>query len=103
LIATNVPGCRDVTIAGRSGILIQPRDAAALATAMRTLADDSDARRTLGDGARSLARERFASEIVTGDTLELYEQILSKPPHSTRPHRRYRTGATSGAECMEKR
>ena len=78
LIATDVPGCRDVTIDGRTGVLVEPRDAAALAAAMRTLADDPDRRRTLGDGARALVRERFASEIITGETRRLYDRILTE-------------------------
>ncbi len=103
LIATNVPGCRDVTIEGRTGILVEPRDAAGLATAMRALAGNPGLRRALGNGARDLVRERFASEIIIGQTLELYERILSKPQNSTRPRWKYRTGATSGAERAEKR
>ena len=89
LIATNVPGCRDVTIEGRSGILVLPRDAASLATAMQVLAGDPGLRQALGNGARDLVRDRFASEIVTPQTLDLYEWILSKPPHVTGQHRRY--------------
>ena len=78
LIATNVPGCRDVTIDGRTGILVGPRDAPALATAMQALADDPDRRRALGDRARTLVGERFASEIIIGETRLLYDRILSE-------------------------
>ena len=103
LVATDVPGCRDVTLEGRSGILVKARDAAALAAGMLVLTRDPIARRTLGEGAKALVHKRFASEIIIGETLELYERILSKPPNSTKPHWKHRTGATSGAECAEKR
>ena len=53
IVATDVPGCRDVVEDGVTGILCEPRDAVSLAKAMLVMVDKSvDQRREMGLAGR---------------------------------------------------
>lgn len=75
LVATDVPGCRDVCVDGETGRLVPPRDAAALARALEDLIGDPDACRRLGAAARRHVEAHFGIERVAADTLALYEAM----------------------------
>lgn len=77
MVATDVPGCREICREGESGLLVPVRDAAALARALETLAMDADLRRTLGNGARTMAENCFSEEIIARDIVALYHQVLN--------------------------
>lgn len=65
MIATDVPGCREVVIDGRTGMLSPARDPAALADAMERMSATSAAERAaMGDAARLLAEQRFGERAV---------------------------------------
>jgi glycosyltransferase involved in cell wall biosynthesis len=65
VVATDVPGCRDAVIHRRTGLLVPPRDIAALAAAMGTLMRDPELRTAMGLSARARAVEVFDSRRVT--------------------------------------
>jgi glycosyltransferase involved in cell wall biosynthesis len=75
LVATDVPGCRDICRPGESGLLVPARDAAALAQAIETLLADDALRARLAAGARSLVEREFSSERVHAATLALYARL----------------------------
>jgi glycosyltransferase involved in cell wall biosynthesis len=77
IVATDIPGCREVVRPGETGLLVPPRDVAALAAAIAALADDRARRRAMGEAGRRLVECRFAEEIVVGETLALYRRLLS--------------------------
>lgn len=60
VIATDIPGIRDVIAGTDAGILVPPEDVTALAHAMRSLADDPAERTRLSLRARNLAEERYS-------------------------------------------
>ena len=62
VIATDVPGCRQAMLAGRTGLLVAPHDPAALADAIETLATDRSMRDRFGAAARTYAREQFGDD-----------------------------------------
>lgn len=64
IITTDAPGCRETVLHGRNGLLVQPRDGAALASAMAELAADPERVRKMGVESRKLAEERFDVRIV---------------------------------------
>ncbi len=76
LVATDVPGCREIVRPGETGLLVPPRDPAALADALQRLACDAALRHRLGEGGRRLAESRFASPLIVGQTLDLYRALL---------------------------
>lgn len=77
LVAADGPGLRDVARPGETGLLVPPRDAAALADAIARLAADPDLRARLGAGARRLAEERFGTDTVVAETLALYRDLAA--------------------------
>jgi len=75
VLASDIPGYRDVLRDGLDGLLVPPGDALALAEALRTLALDHSARARMAGAARERA-ERFAWPRVAAEVLDCYEQAL---------------------------
>ena len=80
LIATDVPGCRDVAENGRAGLLVAKQDARGLADAMSALATDPVLRTTLGSEARVRVRALFSEDAVVGHTVAAYRSLLAREP-----------------------
>jgi D-inositol-3-phosphate glycosyltransferase len=76
VVASAVGGLLDLVVDGETGLLVPPRDPAALRAALERLLGDADLRGRLGAAARERARERFAWPAVTDRTLAAYEQAL---------------------------
>lgn len=77
VVTTDVPGCRDAIEAGQTGLLIPPRDAVALASAVQRLADDPALRQQFGEAGRQLAERAFDIRQVVQRHLELYETLVA--------------------------
>ena len=76
LVTTDVPGCREVVSDGVDGLLVPPRDAAALAAAIARLHDDPELAERLGNAARAKALGRFDEGIVIERTVDVYRELL---------------------------
>ena len=76
IVATDVPGCREVCIEGETGLRVPARTVEPLAEALERLAVDPNLRRRFGENARRRAETVFAEGIINGQTLALYEQML---------------------------
>ncbi|MEZ5653228.1 MAG: glycosyltransferase family 4 protein [Burkholderiaceae bacterium] len=72
LIATDVPGCREVVSNGTNGLLVPMKDAAALARAIETLVADPALRRRMGQASRAKVMNRFSDQMVIRQTLAVY-------------------------------
>ena len=59
-----------------TGLLVPPRDVAALRSAVERLLADPELRERLGRAARARARERFGWDAVIDRTLEVYREAL---------------------------
>jgi glycosyltransferase involved in cell wall biosynthesis len=79
LITTDMPGCRDVVTDGVDGLIVPPRDADALCTAIARLLDAPELARKLGLAARAKALAAFDERIVIRRTLETYDEVLDGP------------------------
>jgi glycosyltransferase involved in cell wall biosynthesis len=75
-VAARVGGIVDAVDDGRTGILVAPGDADALARALASLGADADARIAMGTAARSRAVERFSMASMARRTVELYRACL---------------------------
>ncbi len=74
LVSTAVGGIPDMLEGGRSGVLVTPRDPAALAEAViRLLVDPDERSRLAAEGSRRLAD--FSAEAVAARYGELYERL----------------------------
>ena len=78
LVATDVPGCRDVARPGVSGLLVPADDAKALADAIRTLMQDATRRRALAQGGRRLTEEVFSARAIGRQTAALYMRLARR-------------------------
>lgn len=76
IVATDMPGCREVVRPGETGLLVPPRDVAALAEAIAALAADPARRQAMGAAGRRLVETEFAEEGVARETLALYRAVL---------------------------
>jgi phosphatidylinositol alpha-mannosyltransferase len=76
VVASDIPGYRDVVRDGVDGLLTPPGDALALAEALRCLALEPERRRGMAAAARERA-ERFAWPHVAAEVLDCYEQALA--------------------------
>ena len=79
MIASDVPGCREIVIHEQTGLLVAVDDAPALAAAMERLAGAPELRARFAAAARKLATERFAADIIGRQTVELYRRVLGAP------------------------
>ncbi|TVR97799.1 MAG: glycosyltransferase family 1 protein [Rhodospirillales bacterium] len=77
LIATDVPGCRELVRDGVDGILVPPRDPEALADAIETLLDSAELRARFGASARQRAVTEFSEEVIAAQTLDVYRTLLN--------------------------
>jgi len=79
IVASNVPGCREIVIDDQTGLLVPVDNTPALADAMARLADAPQLRARYAAAARDLVVERFAADIIGGQTVQLYRRLLEAP------------------------
>jgi glycosyltransferase involved in cell wall biosynthesis len=75
IVATDVPGNRDIARNNVNAILVPPGDARALADALKMLAADPAKRRAYAASGRRLAAEGFSEEAVSAATVALYRAL----------------------------
>jgi glycosyltransferase involved in cell wall biosynthesis len=78
IVATDVPGCRDVVRNGSNGLLVPVMNPSALAAALLTLLKDESLRLKMGIEGRRLVLERFSNQHVHAQTLAVYEKASPK-------------------------
>jgi glycosyltransferase involved in cell wall biosynthesis len=78
LLGTNVGGIPQILEDGRTGLLVPPADAQALAAAMLRLADDPDGRRRMGAAGRAAVESRFSWDAVGRTTLDIYLDAMER-------------------------
>ncbi len=76
MVATDVPGCRELIRDGVDGLLVPVRDARALAAGIGRLLGQRGLRQRLGAAARERACTEFADTLVIRQTLDVYERML---------------------------
>jgi glycosyltransferase involved in cell wall biosynthesis len=78
LIATDVPGCRDIARPDLNALLVPVDDVDALARAIDRLALDARLRRTFGEASRNLVVQEFSSKRIGRDLIALYRRLLDE-------------------------
>lgn len=74
LVASDIPGCREVVQSEINGLLVPPRDPAALAAALGRLIGDAGVRQAMGAAARATAVERFDERQIADRYESLYRE-----------------------------
>jgi glycosyltransferase involved in cell wall biosynthesis len=79
IVASDVPGCREIARHGENALLVPVRESAALADAIERLARDPKLRHRMGRRGREIVLECFSEVKVVGQTIALYRDILGLP------------------------
>ncbi|WLI90241.1 glycosyltransferase [Massilia sp. R2A-15] len=75
IVASAVGGVPDAIADGANGVLVAPRDPAALAAALGKLLASRALRECMGDAASATVRERFSAEGAVGALSALYREL----------------------------
>jgi glycosyltransferase involved in cell wall biosynthesis len=78
VVATDVGGLRDLVVDGETGLVVPPRDPAALRAALEQLLADPKLRQRLGAAGRQRARERFSWDAVTSAVVDAYAEAVGR-------------------------
>ena len=80
IVATDVPGCREVVEPGVNGMLVPVREVEPLAAAIRFLHEHPEERLRMGAAGRSKALREFDQRIVFEQTHAVYLELLAQQP-----------------------
>ena len=78
VVASEVGGLREVVEDGRSGIVVPPANAGAIAAAIQRLAESAELRSQMSAAARARAVENYSMETMAARTLALYRECVRK-------------------------
>jgi glycosyltransferase involved in cell wall biosynthesis len=79
IVATDVPGCREVARDGQEGILVPRGDNETAARALAALVADQALRQRLGAAANARFHERFTAAAVRQTVRDLYRSLVPPP------------------------
>lgn len=78
VINTDIPsGVPEVSVHGKTGLTVPPRDPVALANAITLLLDNPALRLQFGEAARERVREKFSVQKMVAQTMNVYDSVLS--------------------------
>lgn len=78
VVTTNVRGCREVAVAGRTALIVPPRDPQALARALATLLDDPVRAARFGAAGRERVLQFFARERQLARTRAFVRRVAER-------------------------
>ncbi|WP_157619772.1 glycosyltransferase family 4 protein [Skermanella stibiiresistens] len=89
MVATDVPGCRDVVIDGVTGLLVPPEESGelvqGLADALERLAASDDLRRRFGAAAREMVETRYSLSVISDHVAGLYRSLIDGSAEGSAP------------------
>lgn len=77
MVASDVPGCREIVREGETGLLVPPQDVPALSEGIDCLLRNPEMRQRLGTQARELFEARFTRSRVVQETMAVWEKALA--------------------------
>lgn len=78
VVTTDIRGCREAVVHGKTGFVVSPRDSQAIASALKCLLLNSNLRKTYGKEGR-LRVENYYDERLVFERLKVYYCELLKP------------------------
>ncbi len=76
MVATDVPGCREIVRDRFNGLLVSPKDSVALAAAIEELLSDREAREIMGQRSRTRVVAEWSGPRITEQVLALYQDMV---------------------------
>jgi glycosyltransferase involved in cell wall biosynthesis len=83
IVASDIPGCREVVRAQDAGLLVRPRDPGALLDGLRQALADPAARAARAARARAFVREELDADRVAERIWQVYEEVLHERQRPT--------------------
>lgn len=77
IVTFDVPGCREVVVHGKNGLLVPFGDIPALAGALRMLMADRAMREQMGAEGRLMVEREFSQEFVAAKTMQVWEEVVA--------------------------
>ena len=74
VVASSVGGLREVVVHGETGLLVPPGDPDALAEALKSLFEDPERARKMGEAGRARIRAEFDVEVMRAKTRAVWEE-----------------------------
>lgn len=84
-IVTDINGSREIITNGHNGLIVPPRNATALQSAMLQLLTDADARHHMASNARPLIQQRFEKNFVQSCLIKFYQEIINQTGPTASP------------------
>lgn len=84
-VGSRLGGVADLIEDGKTGVLVPPGDAPALAAAMRAMLDDEAGTRRMGEAAAAAARNRFDADAQVERVLGIYAAVLARRAAQKKP------------------
>lgn len=78
IVATDLPGCREIARPGVNALLVPVGDAAALADAIQRLVEDDGLRQRLGAASRRIVDPDLSDVAIGAETVALYQRLLDE-------------------------
>jgi glycosyltransferase involved in cell wall biosynthesis len=88
VVASSVGGLLDTVVEDSTGLHVPPRDAEAVADAVRLLLNDPERRKAYGRAGRERVEHRYSWARVAAETERVYDRVVThgaKPNHRSRP------------------
>jgi glycosyltransferase involved in cell wall biosynthesis len=80
VVASNLCGMPDMIEDDKTGLLVEPFDTAAIASAIDRLFSNSDERQSISEQAKESARNNFHPQSVAQATLLAYQKVTASLP-----------------------
>ena len=77
IVATDIPGCREIVQHGVTGWLVPPRDTRTLAGALQQAIEQPGLRERYGAAARASVAADFSMARVASETIGIYDDLMS--------------------------
>jgi starch synthase len=84
VVATSAGAFPEVVADGLTGVLVPPADPDALAEAIRTLLEDPELSRRMGEAGRRRVARRFTWQETARQTVALYEEVRARSEERAR-------------------
>lgn len=81
VIASDIPGCREVVISEQTGLLVPPGDAEALSRQMSRLIESQTLRDRLARAGAERTRQRYSADAMAGAYTQIYRAMIEVGVH----------------------
>jgi glycosyltransferase involved in cell wall biosynthesis len=80
IVASDIPGCREIVVSGETGWLVPVQDASRLAAALEQAIAQPALREQYGRAARALVASDFSMRRIAQETIALYDELSRDRP-----------------------